>query len=47
MDERNARFSFVDFIDDEEVVDTLLALLKNGRAREEWKNTWSAGIYRS
>ncbi len=35
--ERNARFGFVDFIDDSEVVDALLAQLRVGHVPEAWR----------
>lgn len=46
--QKRARFGFVDFIDDDEVVDALLALSRNGPANKVWRRStvrWALPIW--
>lgn len=46
--QKRARFGFVDFIDDDEVVDALLALSRNGPANKAWRRStvrWALPIW--
>jgi len=46
--QKRARFGFVDFIDDDEVVDAFLALSRNGPANKAWRRStvrWALPIW--
>lgn len=46
--QKRARFGFVDFIDDDEVVDALFALSRNGPANKAWRRStvrWALPIW--